>query len=58
MKTQSKIKFILFKSDSVSVHSGDIPDIIEVQDNIEWKCNLKMQKSWQKKKGEFPELKV
>ena len=38
MKTQNKVKFILFKSDSISVFIPGIPDFIEVQDNIEWKC--------------------
>ncbi len=38
MKTQNKIIFYSFKSDCVSVFIPGIPDFIEVQDNIEWKC--------------------
>ncbi|MBB6331531.1 hypothetical protein [Chryseobacterium sediminis] len=58
MKTQNKVKFILSKSDSVVCSLRVNADFIEVQDNIEWKCNLKMKKSLQQKKGKFPELKV
>ena len=58
MKTQSKVKFILSKSDSTVCTLLVNADFIEVQDNIEWKCYLIMKKSLQQKTGEFPELKV